>query len=361
MKLILAIIGALLALFSGPLSASATTLTVAPGSDGSVIMMAASKDVNGVERIDLDFSYPTAFSEPRVNIQGGDFSEEQMLRDSKPGFLKLAITREGEEMLADSLVITLNFDVKPANQSVPVTSVAAKYYYTSGETDSPVVKIKTPKEAKKPAAAPDAPKTTPAQESRSAKPAAPRAGEGGAILINRAIPAAPGRDGQSGENLDNLEYRECPDPLQRFRDYQGDRNLAGLLPLFALDNPCGCRQTPPVAISDGIGKVSVSFETDADPLKAPNYRVTGGRFLSLKRDYEKSWTIEIVPNRGEHDVVFYFISGRVLKRIPLVVAPPLALYLQSLSPDDKLSPLLEFTIAANYLADHRETSANTGH
>ncbi len=361
MKLTMAITGALLALFCGAFSASANTLNVVPGDDGSVIMMAASKDVNGVERIDLDFSYSTAFSGPRVNIQGGDFSEEQMLRDSKPGVLKLAITREGEEMLADSLVITVEFGVKPADQSVPVNSVAAKYFYASGETDSPVVKIKTPKEAKKPAPAPDAPKAKPAQESHSAMAATPGSGEGGAISTNRATPAAPGRDGQSVENLNALEYRDCPDPLQRFSDFRGERKLAGLLPLFALDNPCGCRQTPPVAISDGSGKVSISFETDADPLKAPNYRVTGGRFLSLKRDSEKSWTIEIVPNRGEHDVVLYLITGRVLKRIPLTVAAPLALYLGRLTPEEALSPLLEFTIAANYLATHKETAANAGH
>ncbi|HTP64328.1 MAG TPA: hypothetical protein VMJ66_02975 [Geobacteraceae bacterium] len=281
-----------------------------------------------------------------------------MIQDSKPGLLKLALSREGEDLLADSLVLTVTFDVRPANKPVTVQSVTAKYYYTSGDTDSPEVKIRIPKEVKKPVSKPGEPNANTVRGGQLAKPAG---WEPGRVKENdnAATPPAASLDRQSGEGFGILAYDACPDPLQPFRDYRGDRKLGELLQLFESGKRCGYRQSPRVAISDGEVKVAVTMEAGADSRQAPNFGVTGGRFLSMHRD-GNNWTVELLPDRGEHDVVLYVFSGGMLKRMPLAVAAPLALYLQRLTQEEALPPLLEFTIAANYLATHSPEGSKQG-
>ncbi len=371
MKQAMVIIGTLLVFLCGPLSALANTLTVTPGPDGTV-MMAADNGVEGASRIDLSFSFSSAFSEPRVIIQGGVFSEAQMERDSAPGFIKLVITRNGEEMLGAAFVLAVDFDVKPADQPCTVSYAYATYTYQNGKTASPAVTVLPPIVQKKDDPAADEAKAI--SDGQSKRKAASRSSAGRTTAPVSDGDAHPGDnkggrssgkeksiDGDSHgavEKSEVLEYRTCPDPLQRFREYRGDGKLAGLLRLFDFVNPCGCRQTPRVAVSDGVGKVAVTLEDDPASPNAPNFGISGARFVSVWRDSEHGWTIELLPNQGEHDVVLYAISGRVLKRIPLAVAAPLPLYLDQLAPGEALSPLLEYTIAVNFLAAHKETAAN---
>ncbi len=167
-----AIIGFALLMSLNPFPVLATTLTVLPGTDGSIIMTGDS-DISGVEWIELALSYSPAFSEPRVTVQGGEYTNENMARDSKPGLLKIAISRDVEEMREAPFSLTVEFGKKPANQPCPVKSVVAKYFYASGETVLPDIdmndmkKMEPLQNAAKPA--------TPA-EGRSSKTIAPGSG-----------------------------------------------------------------------------------------------------------------------------------------------------------------------------------------
>jgi hypothetical protein len=93
----------------------------------------------------------------------------------------------------------------------------------------------------------------------------------------------------------------------------------------------------------------------------PNLGMSGATLLSMRSRSDRSWSIELLPNPGEHSVVLFVITGRELKRIPLVVAPPLAGYMKTQPPGERLTPLYEFILAVNYLAARGETTAELRH
>ncbi len=357
-RLLPTLVGLTLALSIYVLPASANTLTVTPNPDGTVVM-AADEGVDGVARIDLTFSYSTAFSGIRVILQGGDYSPEQVARDSNPGLLRLNVIRDGEEMLNAGFVFIASFDEKPDKQPCAVNFVAATYTYADGRVTSPHIIIlplvapqnePDPLLKKKDSAAAPAPvppdiiRNIPAGEVKGPGPS--------------TAEADGGKKGSSQEAPDTLSYRTCPDILQRFRDYRGERSFAAFVSLFTRDDQCAFEQSPAVAISDGISGVAVTLDAEPSQQDAPNMGLSGARIVSLWRDLRGKWRIELLPNKGEYEVILYVITGRLLRRIPLVVAPPLVLYLKGISPAEKLSPVSEFIITANYLA--RESAAQGG-
>jgi hypothetical protein len=333
--------------------------------------MTAENDAEGVDRVELAMTYPTEFSGPRVQILGRDHSGERLIYEVKPGSLKMAFNRDEEERLEPAFVLIVQFDVKPSNQPCHVKSVDARYYNTGGEVVRPVADLSSFMENQKRATAPVGDK------GRSRSPVPPYKGEDAVISGRPSTPPAasderkPDETGGNGESaviepeevekpsfvayIDPLEYHACPDPLQRFLKHREGGKETGLLSLFASGRPCGFRQTPPVAISDGLGKVSLSFEGDAAPEKVPSIAVTGARFISLVKESGNIWRVELIPNRGEHEVVLYVVRGKVLKRIPLTVAPPLELYLRGISPGERGSPLFDYVVMANHAAMSGET------
>ncbi|HEX9022650.1 MAG TPA: hypothetical protein VF799_02310 [Geobacteraceae bacterium] len=354
MKFLATLIAITLLLSTNPLPVVAATLTAISGGLDAVVM-AADNDISGVERIELTYSYPEGFALPKVDVQGGEYSEEQMLRDSKPGSLKLAINRVGEEALEAGFLLIVKFAKKPDYRAYPVNSVTAKYYYANGDTVQPEVDLSALEEMKKRAATPVAGKPATAHPVDSVKPVATGSSKEGEHVLDRQKSGKLDHEEHVTDGL-NPVYQACPEPLQRFADHGGDRSMAALISLLASDNPCAFEQTPAVAISDGVSKVVVTLRLEASTY-APNFGVSGARLVNIWKDPDSKWRIELLPEQGKHDVALYVCTGRVMKRIPLIVAPPLALYLKELNPEEKLSPLLEYVIAANYLAMHRETVA----
>ncbi|MGD0586319.1 MAG: hypothetical protein ABSA86_11190 [Oryzomonas sp.] len=354
-------------LWLNPCTVSATDLTVTHQTDGSVTILSNNAS-DRPEQVDLDILYSTACGEPVPKIIGKAYSEKDMLLSKAPGKIHLAIGLDEGELF---IGMTLSFKVKPANQPCLVNSIAAKYIYADGNTEWPEVKI-TPPEA--PAKTPG---ITPDQAAAASQGMAETKAAGTTATVQPLDPTArPDADGAhgiptpdverggqgtaSGAALNPLEYRRCPDILQRFREFRGDRNLGNLISLLSGDSPCGVKQTPAIAISDGLGKVAVTLEAEPSGRNSPEVGVTGARILNLRRLSERVWNIELIPNKGEHTVVLYLLTGQVLQVMPLIVAPPLELYLSGLTPGENLSPLLEFVVAANYLASRNDKSAKTG-
>jgi len=353
MKIIPAVSALLFVIFINTPLSMANTLTVTPNPDGSV-MMAADYGVEGVARIDLTFSFASDFKSPRLIVQGGDVSIVQ----STDGYLHLDIVREGEEMQQAAFVLIADFDVMPEDRPCTVNFVVASYYYADGRTGTPQVIVLPPIVQKKKE---DEPENDEAAAATAATPATDWGNPPGDV-VKRSLPivsAEPGANGQSasGAGMDLLEFRECPDILQRFRDYRGERSFSSLLSLFNFGNPCGYEQFPAVAVSDGATRVVVNIEVEDARANPPNLGMSGAALLSMRSSSDSSWSIELLPNPGEHGVVLFVITGGELKRIPLVVAPPLADYMKTQPPEEKLTPLFEYVLAVNYLASHGETAA----
>ena len=108
--------------------------------------------------------------------------------------------------------------------------------------------------------------------------------------------------------------------LALFREYRGARTPAALSALFSLGSIPGVSQTPPIAISDGVAALTVAVERDSS--NSPNFSVSGGKLVSLKRE-GKRYLLNIIPYARTVEVTLSLLVGNTTTVIPLVVVPPL--------------------------------------
>lgn len=159
--------------------------------------------------------------------------------------------------------------------------------------------------------------------------------------------------------------------LDRFREYKGPRTAAALLSIFGYENMTGCRQEPPVAISDGLSVVKMLFVSTPGARTASDLAVMGARLISLKRspDYTNAWIAELIPERGTYQASIALSQGKLRMIYPLVVSPRISVspgrsgvsvdvYVDyyrrdrrmDLNNDGKMDYLDDYVFAANYLA-----------
>ena len=119
--------------------------------------------------------------------------------------------------------------------------------------------------------------------------------------------------------------------LSLFKDYKGPRTPTTLTALFSRGGTPGVSQKPPIALSDGVSTVTLTVEYD-DPT-SPNFSVTGGKLLTLKRE-GKRYLLNIVPYVRTLEVSVSLLVGKSLTTMPLIVVPPLEL--KTLLPSGKL-------------------------
>ncbi|WP_088533579.1 hypothetical protein [Geobacter sp. DSM 9736] len=108
--------------------------------------------------------------------------------------------------------------------------------------------------------------------------------------------------------------------LDRFREFKGERTPGNLMFLFQAPAGAGYRQEPPVAISNGIGRVKLFISSREREELAPGFAVRGARLFSIGVR-EGGWVIEVVPEKGTIEAVLSIMRGGMLYEIPLVVAP----------------------------------------
>jgi len=113
--------------------------------------------------------------------------------------------------------------------------------------------------------------------------------------------------------------------LDRFRDYTGPRKAGHILALFENENMIGCRQEPPVALSDGKTSVKIIFVTTPGNKSFSDIAVMGARLLSLTRDPDNSntWVAELLPAQGSYQAAIAFPRGGATTVVPLTIAPVL--------------------------------------
>jgi hypothetical protein len=111
--------------------------------------------------------------------------------------------------------------------------------------------------------------------------------------------------------------------LDRFKEYKGERTLSAMVSLFENESMLGCRQEPPVSISDGKSIVRVIFVSTPQEHLDSNIAVTGARLLSLKKDADNTntWIAELMPEKGTFQASLSISEGGVTMIIPLAVSP----------------------------------------
>lgn len=163
------------------------------------------------------------------------------------------------------------------------------------------------------------------------------------------------------------EYRSV---LSLFKEFTGPRNPNTLLALFKQAAYPGVSQSPAIALSDGVQKLTLSFEPATPFATAPNFVINGGTLISLKKK-QGSYLLEVLPETKSSEASVKIVTQEITIVIPLTVAPPLdprfissgkldaasfALFLQEKSPakgdvnnDGLKSYLDEYIYAANCL------------
>jgi hypothetical protein len=111
--------------------------------------------------------------------------------------------------------------------------------------------------------------------------------------------------------------------LDRFKEYKGERTISALVSLFENESMIGCRQEPPVSISDGKSIVRVIFVSTPKANLASNMAVTGARLISLKKDPDNTntWIAELMPEKGTYQASLAVSLGGLKLIFPLAISP----------------------------------------
>ncbi len=190
-----------------------------------------------------------------------------------------------------------------------------------------------------------------------------------AARVQKTDPAAAADDSKIPKVVKKTIYTQ-KSVLDRFKEYQGERTIASLVSLFENESMIGCRQEPPVSISDGKSITRVVFVSTPGADPASDIAVMGARLIALKRDADNTntWIAELVPEKGTFRASLAVSQGGLKMIFPLTVAPEIkvdhirsrswtdadfAYYLKKqradLNSDGKRDYIDDYVFTANYL------------
>jgi len=226
---------------------------------------------------------------------------------------------------------------------------------------------------------PAAPRSAEQDARPSVPPEAGPAQQDRLAMVRTGDAAQKGKDATTGSAAaDKSVYRQTS-ILERFRTYRGERTPAAFIGLFHDENLIGCRQEPPVALSDGKSVVRFVFVSASGARTSSDIAVMGAKLLSLKRDPDNTntWIVDLLPDRGAYQANVAVPLGELKMIYPLTVAPKIDIrpvrgktvtmadfdrYLKErekdLNKDGKLDDLDDFIFTANYLSTVDPTTAH---
>ena len=357
-----------LALFRPGSAFALSTVTITPGGDAAFLLQGTG--IADAAALEINILYDAgALVNPRV-VEGPLIAGAMTaVNQSLPGMVRMVIIRL-TPIRGSGVIATLSFD-RRGSAAGAVTSASVKLADSTGAPLPALVQIVGPHDsaADANALAQDDSPSGPAATARAAgvppapppsalpatviiagqrmggggtevAPDAPLAGErsaqpssldsaGGpapelAAREQKDAPAAQTENGaaRSGNASKTATYTQ-KSVLERFKEYRGARSVAAFVSLFGNESMIGCRQEPPVSLSDGSSVVRVLFVSapGADPSSAIS--VMGARLLALKKDPDNTnaWIAELVPEKGAYRASLAVSQGGRRMVFPLVIAP----------------------------------------
>lgn len=302
-------------------SAEPVTMSIMPNGQGGFLMKA--ENVAGVQALDIDIDYDSVMlANPNVMTHGGDITR---IKDDVPGKLFLSIFRPDADPL---LQIDVYFEeVRTANTANGISHVSAIVRSTTpwpgpdadppGPVDEPTdapADVPSPARKEKNVPAAVVPKKGPA--------AAPATDAAPAALPVALSPANADRQVQAAKIT--LLAREEKSVLQRFKKYQGEKDLSSFVALFGRSGGERVRQEPAIAISDG--KTPVTIRIDAQPDgEHPTALALSDAALLSKEAHEKEIVVAVLPSKGTWESRLVTVAGGEILDYPLVVVPRVAI------------------------------------
>lgn len=117
------------------------------------------------------------------------------------------------------------------------------------------------------------------------------------------------------------EYAVHTGVAMRFRNYSGPRTPKALMSLFRDPVSDNIRQEPTICISDGKSSVRITLDLSFEEKTAPNFALKGAALKSLKKDGERRWIVEALPEAGAVEATLIIVTGERMVEYPLTVAP----------------------------------------
>jgi hypothetical protein len=331
-KRIICILSTVLTLCSPLPSSAEMTMTVTTPGDGVFYLVGA--NVDDVEAVDLTVDYDTTFlANPQVGLQGGTFTG---ISADTPGKLSVSVFREYPEAVFE---LDLNFERRGDFPGV-INYVTATMKDTEGRhypvhvtiISPPPPPVKHPEYEAGANGAVKAPSPAGAVSETRRDSGLPRgiSGETPDSSTDTASAARqPAAKPEQAATTDQTPSEGAYSPwtveksvLQRFREFRGEKRHKEFVALFHGGDGKRIVQEPAIALSDGKSPVRIRLRLEHEWNYAPNFALSDAKFVSLKKDGEKSWVMTVVPSEGAWKVSLILKMGREMFEFPLVVAPP---------------------------------------
>ena len=353
---------------------AASTLTIAPSSDGVYALQGSGMD--SVAAMDITVSYDsTTLASPQFT-QGDMISGAMVaVNDTIPGTVRIGIVRTtpvtGTGVIAmltftrrgdgTGKILALKSSVSDINgKPLPVISQISQQSDTT--VDASNTSVITGESATTSLAS-----IAPAGAGLSAKLVGPSSmfegkgglsaeqssGTGTAIEPASDSQSTTGSAGASGitaaSEPSRNKIQQFDSVLMRFKKFRGERTAKAVIGLFAQDEMVSYHQEPAVALSDGKTSIRVTFISSTGEIKAADVAVMGARVVSVKKDpdYTNTWIAELMPEKDAYEASFAVSDGTLKRIYPLTVAPKIDMKM------NKPGSMTEKELSA-YLSDQRQ-------
>ena len=339
--------------------------TVTASSAGDGIFLVQGAGIGNAAALEIVASYDTtALANPRVVAGPLIAGAMTAINPNVPGTVRMVIIRLAP-ISGSGIIATLTFDRKGSSPG-SITSLTARLADLKGSPIPSVASIAAP-----PAAAPASADSSPGTSSSSGLTTSPSTAPPGASVtpivvpspvlvvqgnpssIVPGTPASPSAEQDARPSVpaeavpaqrDQLAMARSSDAtlkgrdiapaaeksvyrqtsiLERFRTYRGERSPAALMALFDNESMIGCRQEPPVVLSDGRSTVRVVFVSSPGTRTSSDIAVMGARLSSLKRDPDNTntWIVDLLPDRGAYQASVAVPLGELKMIYPITIAP----------------------------------------
>jgi hypothetical protein len=348
-------------LFSAAPASAKSNLTISPSETNTFLLQGIG--LEGAAAVECTITYDAgALGNPRVNLGSLAAGAMMAVNPNVPGIIRMALVRT-TPMTGNGSLATIGFDRK-GDAPGRILNLSAKLVTIDGKHLDVAVSISNPPDTSTPSATtttantevPGQTAAVPGQTATVQGTATP----GQTLPVFLPAPVAPavplkpqepdkiilGDDSKVSREQTVQQEKPDKDPvniaknidvtsqvvargiytqksvLERFKEYKGEQTVPAYIALFEKEEMIGFRQDPPVALTDGMTTVRITFISASSDRKTSDIAVMGAKLLSLKKDpdYSNTFVIELLPFKGEYQASVSVPQDGVLMIYPLTLA-----------------------------------------
>ena len=334
-------------------SALAATVTVAKSGNSSYVLMGS--DMDGASGIQLDITYDsTSLATPTVTQGSLTSGAIFQANTTRAGSIKIAVI-SSTPFSSNGPIATISFASRTGNGGI--TSVVPIVIDSKGSSISSSASNQTNDavNASNQATATPSPSPSqspnPTQTTQSTGTANPIYGGTVSLPVDQPqqrsdtqptvsspVPAPAGeapvktteQTPPPNKPVSETKPEETPQFVvykgiaERFKHYSGSKTLSAMVKLFDKQIAQTVQQEPPVLVTDGKTKATLTVNIPSRITSSVNFAVNGGTLVSYKQEKQIKgrWIVSVQPNPGSNNVALTIIAGTEEFEYPLTVVQP---------------------------------------